>query len=145
MGGGGAGGGGGCRSEAREIAAAVDRVVEIEAGVFAATTAEPAVPASDPAAGPESGGRDVVALPAFDEYYLSYADRTTVCAPDLAARIGPTPNGQVAPILVSGGRVIGTWRHSVAAGRHRLALTPQTRRGHPYEPARTRVSGLPTA
>ncbi|WP_256977435.1 winged helix DNA-binding domain-containing protein [Microbacterium sp. Yaish 1] len=108
----------------RAAAAAADRVVEIEAGVFAATTAEPAVPASDPGAGPESDGGDVVALPAFDEYYLSYADRTTVCAPDLAARIGPTPNGQVAPILVSGGRVIGTWRHSVAAGRHHLPAEP---------------------
>lgn len=109
----------------RAAEAAGDRVVEIEAGLFAAAAAaEPAVPASVSGPSPDLGSGDVVALPAFDEYYLSYADRTTVCAPDLAARIGPTLNGQVAPILVSGGRVIGTWRHSIAAGRHHLPPGP---------------------
>ncbi|SDQ77518.1 winged helix DNA-binding domain-containing protein [Microbacterium sp. cf332] len=99
----------------RAAEAARDRVVEIEVGLFVARTSVP---------GPSESGEDVVALPAFDEYYLSYADRTIVCEPELAARIGPTLNGQVAPILVSGGRVIGTWRHSVATGRHHLPPEP---------------------
>ncbi|QLD12493.1 winged helix DNA-binding domain-containing protein [Microbacterium oleivorans] len=99
----------------RAAEAAGDRVVEIEVGSFAVRTS---------VVGPRASGEDVVALPAFDEYYLSYADRTIVCEPDLAARIGPTQNGQVAPVLVSGGRVIGTWRHSVAAGRHHLPPEP---------------------
>ncbi|WP_258524711.1 winged helix DNA-binding domain-containing protein [Microbacterium sp. SMR1] len=108
----------------RAAEAAGDRVVEIEAGLFAAPGAGPGVPASVAGVDPERDSGDVVALPAFDEYFLSYADRMTVCAPDLAARIGPTLNGQVAPILVSRGQVIGTWRHSVAAGRHRLPPEP---------------------
>ncbi|MFS0712730.1 winged helix DNA-binding domain-containing protein [Microbacterium sp. 2P01SA-2] len=108
----------------RAAEAAGHRVVEIEAGLFAAPGIGPGAPASAAAAGPEGNSGDVVALPAFDEYYLSYADRTTICDPELASRIGPTLNGQVAPILVSCGRVIGTWRHSVAAGRHHLPPDP---------------------
>ncbi|RKE60041.1 winged helix DNA-binding protein [Microbacterium sp. AG238] len=104
----------------RAAEAAGDRVVEVETGLFAAPDAEPGASASTSGSVPGRDGGDVVALPAFDEYYLSYADRTTVCDPDLASRIGPTMNGQVAPILISRGRVIGTWRHSVALGRHHL-------------------------
>ena len=60
----------------------------------------------------------VLALPPFEEYYLSYADRTIPCAPEFLARIGPGVNGIVRPILVSHGRIVGVWTHSVAVGRH---------------------------
>lgn len=61
---------------------------------------------------------DVFALPPFEEYYLSYADRTVPCAPEFLAQIGPSLNGIVRPILVARGEVVGVWTHSVAVGRH---------------------------
>lgn len=59
----------------------------------------------------------VVALPAFDEFYISYADRTPVCRPELLARVGPGANGMVRPVLLADGEVAGVWSHSRAAGR----------------------------
>lgn len=52
----------------------------------------------------------VIALPPFDEYYLSYGDRSRVCDPEHLASVGPGRNGMVRPILVADGRVAGTWR-----------------------------------
>jgi hypothetical protein len=66
----------------------------------------------------------VVALPPFEEYYLSYADRTVPCAPEFLARIGPSLNGIVRPILVARGAVVGVWTHSLAVGRHADTPTP---------------------
>jgi hypothetical protein len=61
-----------------------------------------------------AGAASVYALGAFDEYYISYADRTTVCAPDHLAAVGPGKNGMVRPTLIERGRVIGTWSHASA-------------------------------
>ncbi|WP_109209855.1 MULTISPECIES: winged helix DNA-binding domain-containing protein [Microbacterium] len=61
---------------------------------------------------------EVVALPPFEEYYLSYADRTVPCAPEFLSAIGPSMNGIVRPILVARGEAVGVWTHSVAVGRH---------------------------
>lgn len=60
----------------------------------------------------------VVALGPFDEYYISYADRSVVCAPEHQPAVGPGKNGMVSPILLADGRVVGTWRHSTAVGKH---------------------------
>jgi len=94
---------------ARQAAdAAGDRVVEVDDGLFALRDGgEPGVAASR-----------VHALPAFDEYYLSYADRSGVCPLDRLPEVGPTRNGLVRPVLVAEGRVVGTWTHSLAVGRH---------------------------
>jgi hypothetical protein len=59
-----------------------------------------------PSAAPFS---DVIALPPFEEYYLSYADRTTVCSPEKLDRVGPSKNGMVRAVLVSAGVIVGTW------------------------------------
>lgn len=61
---------------------------------------------------------DVLALPPFEEYYLSYADRTVPCAPEFLKAVGPSMNGIVRPILVARGEIVGVWTHSVAVGRH---------------------------
>lgn len=61
---------------------------------------------------------EVIALPPFDEYYLSYADRTVACAPEFLDRVGPSKNGMVRPVLLARGEVAGVWKHSVAVGRH---------------------------
>jgi hypothetical protein len=60
----------------------------------------------------------VVALPPFEEYYLSYVDRTVPCAPEFLKKIGPAMNGIVHPIIVVDGEVVGRWTHSIAVSRH---------------------------
>lgn len=109
----------GAARKARDAADA--RVVEVEEGLFAApapvAAAETAVSASAPRA---RRAPTVLALPAFDEYYISYRDRGVACAPALAARVGPTANGLVRPVLVRDGEVVGLWSHSMAQGRHHL-------------------------
>jgi hypothetical protein len=54
------------------------------------------------------------ALPAFDEYYISYADRTLVCDPERLDAVGPGKNGMVRPTLIERGRVVGVWSHADA-------------------------------
>jgi hypothetical protein len=68
---------------------------------------------------------EVVALPPFEEYYLSYVDRTVPCAPEFLGAIGPSMNGIVRPILVARGEAVGVWTHSVAVGRHADAPVPE--------------------
>lgn len=49
-------------------------------------------------------------VPAFDEYYLGYTDRTLISSPAMQARVVPGNNGVFRPLVLSGGRVVGTWR-----------------------------------
>lgn len=79
---------------------------------------EPQYVVAAPAPRRGTGMPEVIALPPFEEYYLSYVDRTVPCAPEFLAAIGPSMNGIVRPILVAGGEVVGVWTHSVAVGRH---------------------------
>lgn len=57
-----------------------------------------------------------LALAAFDEYFLGYADRSAVCDPEHAGRVIPGGNGVFQPILVDRGQVVGTWRRADARG-----------------------------
>lgn len=68
---------------------------------------------------------EVFALPPFEEYYLSYADRTVPCAPEFLKAIGPSMNGIVRPIIVARGEAIGVWTHSIAVGRHADSPVPE--------------------
>lgn len=61
---------------------------------------------------------EVLALAPFEEFYLSYADRSSVCAPEYLDVIGPSKNGMVRAILLARGVVAGVWTHSLAVGRH---------------------------
>ena len=79
---------------------------------------EPLYVAAGPAPRRTPGAPDVLALPPYEEYYLSYADRTVPCAPEFLAAIGPSLNGIIRPIIVARGEAIGVWTHSVAVGRH---------------------------
>ncbi len=60
----------------------------------------------------------VLALPSFEESYLSYRDRTAGMPPEVARAVGPGANGMVRPLLVADGAIIGVWTHSLAVGRH---------------------------
>ncbi|GAB2833708.1 winged helix DNA-binding domain-containing protein [Microbacterium insulae] len=79
---------------------------------------EPQYVAAGPAPRRLASAPEVVALPPFEEYYLSYADRTVPCAPEFLRAVGPSMNGIVRPIIVARGRIVGVWTHSVAVGRH---------------------------
>lgn len=89
--------------EAAERAA--PRVTEVDEGVFVGSTTPRRA----------AGRPSVFALGAFDEYYISYADRTVVCAPEHLAAVGPGKNGMVRATVVEHGRVIGCWTHAAAA------------------------------
>lgn len=68
---------------------------------------------------PDTGGASLVgtvALPAFDEYVLSYADRSIGMGAGDRLTVGPTANGMVRPVLLRGGVAVGTWALSLAAG-----------------------------
>lgn len=92
----------------REAAArAAGRVVEVSEGAFAA----PSPPRRSPAA------PRVQVLGAFDEYYISYADRSLVCSSEGLAAVGPGKNGMVRPVVVVDGEVVGVWRRPPARGR----------------------------
>ncbi len=89
--------------EARDRAAA--RVREVEEGMF--VSVDRVRRSSDAPA--------VLALAAFDEYYISYADRTAVCDPAHLPLVGPGKNGMVRATIVADGRVIGCWTHASAS------------------------------
>jgi hypothetical protein len=72
----------------------------------------------------------------FDEYYISYADRSPVASAQSMASIGPGKNGMVRASLLAGGRIAGAWSHSAAVGRHRDHPIPELFEGEPApEPA----------
>ena len=96
------------RDARRAAESAGERIVAVDEDRFVAA----ARPRRRPGVPP------VLALPPFEEYYLSYADRSVPCAPGFLAVIGPSMNGIVRPILVARGEVVGVWQHSVAVGRH---------------------------
>lgn len=63
-----------------------------------------------------------LALAAFDEYFLGYADRSPVCDPAFADLVVPGRNGVFQPLLVLDGRVVGTWRRAGTASKPRVEL-----------------------
>ena len=62
-------------------------------------------------------------LPAFDEYLLGYQVRSPILDDEHAELIVPGGNGVFQPVIVAGGRVVGTWR------RDGSRVVPQ-----PFEP-----------
>lgn len=86
------------------IAAAGDALVPFDDERVVAADPE-GIDAPRPA--PASGR---LALPAFDEYFLGYADRSVVCDPAHLGRVVPGGNGVFQPVLVDRGRVVGLWR-----------------------------------
>jgi Winged helix DNA-binding domain len=68
----------------------------------------------------------VFLLPGFDELLLGYGDRSAVLPAEFADRIVPGGNGMFRPTVVSGGRVVGTWRTVGRGSRRQVAATPFT-------------------
>lgn len=101
---------------AREAATrSVDRVEEAAEGLFVSRVRQR-----------RSGQAPVVhALGAFDEYYLSYADRTVVCAPENLDAVGPGKNGMVRPTVLVDGAVAGVWGYSAPGGARSVTPTAE--------------------
>jgi hypothetical protein len=51
-------------------------------------------------------------LPAFDEYLISYTDRTAAISPEHQP-LAFTRNGIFKPVIVADGRVVGTWKRTI--------------------------------
>lgn len=66
------------------------------------------------APGAAGGSGGVHLLPGFDEYLLGYKERSAVLDAEYAGRITPGGNGVFKPMVVSDGRIIGTWQRGDA-------------------------------
>lgn len=90
-------------TQARAAAAEIADEIEVDADGRQSLRA--------PAAGVvAASARSAELLPSFDEYFLSYRDRSLTCAPEFLPAVGPTKNGLVAPILLRDGVVVATWK-----------------------------------
>ena len=58
----------------------------------------------------------LLALPGFDEYLIGYRDRSFAIDDGDLLRVVPGKNGIFLPIMVSSGRIIGTWRRRASMG-----------------------------
>ncbi len=72
---------------------------------------------TDPAAG-------VHLLAGFDEYLLGYQDRAHPLAPEHFERVVPGANGIFLAIIVSKGRIVGTWRRAVGKDAVTVTIDP---------------------
>jgi hypothetical protein len=92
----------------------------------------------------------VLALPGFDEYLLGFKDRSLMVAAQHKQAIIPGGNGVFQPTIVRGGRVIGTWKRSVARRQTTVRVHPlvtlkapdRRRVEHAFEPY-ARFTGNP--
>ena len=100
------------------LALAADVLVELEHGgeTYWASARE-----LDLAAG-RRRSTAVHALPGFDEYLLGYTDRSLPLDDEHFARIVPGGNGIFLPMIVAGGRIVGTWRRAEKSGG--VVVTP---------------------
>jgi len=69
--------------------------------------------------------RDAVhLLPAFDEFFIGYQDRDPTIDPSDFEKVVPGGNGVFAPVLMSRGRILGTWRRSQTTKRFTVEPRP---------------------
>ena len=61
------------------------------------------------AAPPRAGRRRGYLLPAYDEFLLGYKDRAAQLSAEHSRSVAPGGNGVFTPLIVVGGRVVGTW------------------------------------
>ncbi|WP_120336850.1 winged helix DNA-binding domain-containing protein [Cryobacterium soli] len=105
------------------LAVAAPHLVELEVDgvrhLLPRSTDTTALPRAAPGRGPAA----VLALAGFDEYLLGYRERNLAIEPEKFTWVVPGKNGIFLPILVRGGRVIGTWRREWQP--RRVTVQPQ--------------------
>ena len=82
----------------------------------------------DQSAAVESG---VYLLPAFDEYLISYKDRSATIDPGDMGRVNRGLNGMFSPIVVVDGRIEGTWKRDLKTTS--VVVTPSAFEGFAKE------------
>jgi Winged helix DNA-binding domain len=73
---------------------------------------------------PAAARRRTYLLAGFDEFMLGYKDRDAILEPQHAAKVVPGANGVFRPIIVTGGRIVGTWSRSATARSLRITVQP---------------------
>ena len=73
----------------------------------------------------QASSRTAYLLPGFDEYLLSYKDRTASLDVPHYNRLTPT-NGMLPSTMVIAGRVVGTWKRTFSKGSVVIASNPFT-------------------
>jgi hypothetical protein len=74
---------------------------------------------SPPRRGPRARPVGVHLLPVYDEYAVAYRDRDAILD---RAHAGPAKNGISGPVVLAGGRIVGTWRRTLK--KHTVGVTP---------------------
>ena len=69
---------------------------------------------------------DASLLPPFDEFLVGYRDRSAALDPRCKALVVPGGNGIFNPIVVIGGRVVGTWKRAFKKDSVVLTFSPFT-------------------
>lgn len=67
---------------------------------------------------------DLLTLPGFDEYLLGFKDRSLMLDPEHKKAIIPGSNGVFQSTIVRAGRVIGTWKRTIAKSQVNVAVHP---------------------
>jgi hypothetical protein len=75
---------------------------------------------------PEASAKahDAFLLPPFDEYLVAYRDRSAALDPQYNKLIVPGGNGIFNPIIVIGGRVVGTWKRTLKNDTVLMTFSP---------------------
>ncbi len=73
---------------------------------------------------PSRDASTVYLLPAFDEYIISYNDRSAVLEPKDAKKIINGSTLLFLPTVISDGKVVGTWKKSKDKNKVMVTLTP---------------------
>jgi hypothetical protein len=76
-----------------------------------------------PVSGAVPSTRTASLLPPWDEYTVAYRDRGAILRPEHAARQTRSEN-VLSPVLMIGGRIVGTWTRSLAGGTAVITLRP---------------------
>ncbi|MCZ7630931.1 MAG: winged helix DNA-binding domain-containing protein [Microthrixaceae bacterium] len=63
-------------------------------------------------------------LPSFDEYLLSYRDRSAVISPEGLTAVIPGRNGMFKPVVVVGGEVVGIWSRHLTSDTVTVTIEP---------------------
>lgn len=66
----------------------------------------------------------VFLLPPFDEYIVSYKDRTAVLKSEHNNFVNSGGNGMFAPVIVINGKVVGSWKREIKKNTVRLTFHP---------------------
>jgi hypothetical protein len=79
------------------------------------------------------GGDRAHVLPAFDEYFVGYADRSAAIPAAHAKRV--TPFEILGPVVLLDGRVVATWKRRIASGSVVFSTKPLAPLGSPARSA----------